>query len=147
MSRRQGEKGYSLAELLVVLAIVALIAGLSLPLIRPKPKAIELQTIAQKIASSMRTVRSEAISSNLDKFISIDLQSRQYWYREKQKQAIPSYISLSLLSAREETIQSNVGRIRFFADGGSSGGKLVLKYKNQSVTIAIDWLTGAVTLE
>ena len=147
MRQRKGEKGYTLAELLIVLVIITLIVGMSVPLIRPKPKAIELQTIAQKIAATIRTVRSEAVAENLDKVISIDLKARQYWYKVQQKTAIPNHIALSLLSAREETIESDIGRIRFFADGGSSGGKLVLKHKQRSVSIAVDWLTGAVTLE
>jgi general secretion pathway protein H len=37
-------------------------------------------------------------------------------------------------------------RIRFFPDGGASGGRVVLQDTGGSATVHVDWLTGDVRL-
>ncbi len=53
---------------------------------------------------------------------------------------------ISFVSARQEQIDENTSAIRFFADGSSTGGRIVAQRKGKQVQIIVDWLTGDVTV-
>jgi general secretion pathway protein H len=46
-----------------------------------------------------------------------------------------------------EQLAANVVRVRFFADGSASGGKLVLRDGGRRATVTVNWLTGDVRVE
>ncbi len=139
--------GFTLIELLVVLAILALSVATVAPLIRPKPGVVDLKAHALKLVSQLRLAKSEAVTKNRETLFSINLKSGKYWISEKQKQEVPENISLTLMSALEERVSTSIGRIRFYPDGTSTGGKLVLRQAQRQQVLSVDWLTGAVTVQ
>jgi general secretion pathway protein H len=46
-----------------------------------------------------------------------------------------------------EQLAASVVRVRFFADGSASGGKVVLRDRGRRATVSINWLTGDVRVE
>ncbi|NUO73309.1 MAG: type II secretion system protein GspH, partial [Frateuria sp.] len=53
---------------------------------------------------------------------------------------------VSITSAREDQANATTGRIRFFPDGSSTGGHIVLQRGARRWQINVAWLTGAVSV-
>jgi general secretion pathway protein H len=53
---------------------------------------------------------------------------------------------LSITSAREDQPDGHTGRIRFFPDGSSTGGHIVLQRGARRWQVNVAWLTGAVSV-
>jgi general secretion pathway protein H len=121
---RDKEAGFTLLEMLVVIAIM----GVALLLItgygRPHSEAMEMQAGARAVAASMRAARGDAID-----------------------QGHPVAFTLPRLPASiTATIQAPAGCIVFAPDGSASGGRVVLDGPGQELAISADWLTGQVQI-
>ena len=58
---------------------------------------------------------------------------------------LPEDIALELFTARSELESDTVGRVRFFPDGSSTGGRITLSLAERRYMVDVDWLTGRVT--
>lgn len=142
------DRGFTLLELLVVLVIIGLTVSL-IPgfLLRDSPSAI-LDRAVGSVADGLRTTRSQAVLDNRENVFAIDVESRQF---RAGPSAIPVQIGgdipLQLLTAQSERSGETSGRIRFFPDGSSTGGRIVLGSADDRREIEIDWLTGDILVE
>jgi len=55
-------------------------------------------------------------------------------------------IALRLVTARKELSGNVSGRLRFFPDGSSTGGRIVLVNDGDRREIEVDWLTGKIIM-
>ncbi len=55
-------------------------------------------------------------------------------------------LELKLFTAQRDLVNDNVGAIRFFADGGSNGGRITLAAGERKFNVDVDWLTGRVAI-
>jgi general secretion pathway protein H len=136
-----------LLELLVVLAIVGLIAA-SIPgfLIRDN-KTIDLDNATRRIVEGLRSTQHAAVVENRHHLFGLDVDARQFLAAgAKAPVQLPPGLSLHFVSARQEQIGQSTGRIRFFPDGSSTGGRITLGLDGLSSVIDIDWLTGLVSV-
>ena len=144
---RQSEAGFTLLEMLVVLAITALVAGSALMLVNRRPPGLEIRANAYEIAAALRNARNQAILHNQETVVSVDVDRHQVW-----GDGTPVRVSLrkdfviDLVAAAKDYASSSLGRIRFFPDGSSTGGKITLTYGPQKAIIVVDWLTGNATV-
>jgi general secretion pathway protein H len=138
------QAGFSLVEMMVVLIILALIAGLGIPMLHvgrggknPSATALELQAMFQQ-------ARTNAISRGSTETVEFDLAKREVIYRTmKQIVRIPDNIQSSLLVGRELVATDGVSTLLFFPDGGSTGIKIILADGNKlPVNVVVPWLTG-----
>jgi prepilin-type N-terminal cleavage/methylation domain-containing protein len=65
-------RGLTLIEILVVLAIIALVTAIALPMVTGTSNA-EIRSAARQLASGLRLARSEAVSQRRETFLVIDL--------------------------------------------------------------------------
>jgi general secretion pathway protein H len=54
---------------------------------------------------------------------------------------------LQLTTTAAETVDEKRAFVRFYADGGSTGGRVTLKYKEHEYRIDIGWLNGRVAID
>jgi general secretion pathway protein H len=59
---------------------------------------------------------------------------------------LPGDLHLQLLTAESEIVNEDRGAIRFFADGGSTGGRVTLSAGERAYVVDVSWLTGRVTV-
>lgn len=138
-------RGFTLVEVLVVLAIMAFLAAVFMPLGARQRRHAELANDARRIAEALRLTRSRAILGNRALAFQVDV--RHALYRAGGAPvALPNGIHLALTTAQDETLNRAVGAIRFFPDGSSTGGGIALSSASGRYDVSVDWLTGAVTV-
>lgn len=60
------ERGFSLVELIVVVSIICIVAGVMVPQILTYMRNYEIQAAAQEVASSIQTARMKAVAKNVN---------------------------------------------------------------------------------
>ena len=141
------DEGTTLIEVLIVMAILALVAAVALPSVRLPDRAHSLRTIAADIAGRLRAARATAVAENREVAFAFDTETRAYAIEGAgPPQPLPPAVDLSITTAREFVRDAKDVKIVFFADGTSSGGAIKLTEAQQAVTITIAWLTAAVEI-
>jgi general secretion pathway protein H len=138
--------GFTLIEILVVLAILAFSFTLVAGYRPPWSRGLEIDATAAKLASELRLVRSEAIAANQPSAFELDAAGRRYRSGSDSPRALPGRMAVELLTIAGEQQGSVAGRIRFYPDGSSTGGRIVLAERGRRVAIGVDWLTGRVSV-
>ena len=142
----QASRGFTLVEMLVVLALVALMMAISLPYASQSRGARSLDAAAQIIASYLRNTQSAAIGSNRERQLLVDLKNGMISGPDDNRSyELPDKIGVELFTV-DNQIKEDRATFRFFPDGGSTGGKIVLSSGTNRREIAINWLTGAVVV-
>jgi general secretion pathway protein H len=143
---RAKEAGFTLVEMLVVLALVAVTAAVSLPYSLTGGEARKLDAFAQTVVAKLNAAQIKALSSNEDTVLRFDVARGLIVEAGPDPQtALPRGITLQVTTSKDEVILDRAA-IRFFPNGGSTGGTIILSKDDQNRIIAINWLTGAIKL-
>ena len=144
--RAAGAAGFTLIEILVALAIVAFSSVLVASYRPPWSSGLEIDATAARLAAGLRLVRSEAIAANRSVAFEFDLAGRRYRSGSAPPQSLPDRMAVELLTITGEQQSSAAGGIRFYPDGSSTGGRIVLTDGFRRLAIGVDWLTGRVSV-
>jgi general secretion pathway protein H len=141
------ERGFTLLELLVVLAIIGIVLAL-MPgfMLRGQP-GLRVDVAARGIADALRQARSNAMMQNRDQLFALDVE--EHLFRIGGQRApvqMDKNIEVAFQTARSETVSETIGQIRFFPDGSATGGRIGLTLDGQHVEVVVDWLTGLVSV-
>jgi general secretion pathway protein H len=148
LAPRAASAGVTLLELLIVLSIMAIVAALVLPMFGGGVSTGELKSAARQVAAGLRVARSEALATRRETRVVLDLEHRTFRIdRDASVHALPERLELKLFTAQSDLVNDKVGAIRFFADGGSNGGRVTLAAGARKYDIDIDWLTGRVAIQ
>src|SRR5262245_25717461 len=136
--------GYTLVELVVVLLILGAAMSLALPRLEGFLPQIKLKQTAREVVLALREAQRQAISSGAQTTVELDLGRRLL--RGPGTHALPldPRFGLQVTSAAAE--DSAAGRIDFFPDGTSTGGKLALAYGRRRYEVTVDWALGRAVL-
>ncbi len=148
MTGRKAEcDGFTLVELLVVLAIISLLLAFTPAAFNRMMPGLEVQSATRQLAASLRSARSAAIRDNTETTLTLDLEARIYRLDALgREQAIDEDIEVSMLTARSELEGEQTGRIRFYPDGTSTGGRVTFAGGGAAYDVLVDWLTGRVRI-
>lgn len=113
--------GFTLLELLVVVAVLALAATLIVPRLSTATGASAFAAATDRAMSELRLARGSAI--------------------QKQREQFVTAARLSELTGVDVAMTPADG-IRFSPDGSGTGGRVHLLAGDRQVHIAVDWLTG-----
>jgi general secretion pathway protein H len=143
-------RGFTLVELLVVLAIAALMLTAVPPLISAAFPGVELKAAARRTLSTLRLARETAIRTGADTALIVDVQERRLELSGFKTITLPSGLRLGLNAAQREMIDEQRGAIRFFPDGSSTGGVITLARRgaeaDSGYQVGVNWLTGRVRM-
>ena len=143
----RSSRGVTLLELLIVLALMAIVAGFVVPMFGGPISTSELRASARQLAAGLRLARSEAVSERRETFLVLDVAGKRFKVdREAAEHRLPSRVELKLFTAQNDLVSENVGSIRFFPDGGSNGGRITVASGERKFEVDIDWLTGHVAI-
>ena len=141
-----GERGFTLFELLVVLAILSLVVALGTPAFRRALPGLELKSGVESVAAQLREARALAIGRNAEVELVVNLDERSFRVADEPPLRLAPEIGINLLTAGQEIIAARIGGIRFYPDGTSTGGGITLALDGRHYRVAVDWLTGRVAV-
>lgn len=108
-------------------------------------EALELDRATRAMTDALRRTRNGAMLSHQEALFTLDVEGRSFRPGEGAvSQTLDPAIDLALIAARAETTENAVGGIRFFPDGSSTGGRIVLTLDRRQSVIEVDWLTGMI---
>lgn len=135
------ERGFTLLELLVVLVVMSLVIA-AVPIVMSGGLAgLELKAAAREVADTLRHARGRAIALNDDVVFAIDGATGRYAVTPGGRGGV-------LAEGTEVSVrpESAAGAVRFFPDGGSTGGRVTISRDGRRYELRIDWLTGQITV-
>ena len=130
-------------ELLIVLALVSLVAGIATVFFVNALPASKLGATARDISSTIRTARTMAQTNNKPQVVTIDLDSRHYGIEGRGDRDIPPGIYIKVLDPLAGEVSNGTYQMRFNAYG-AGGGTVIVWNSKKSVTIQVDPVTGPV---
>jgi general secretion pathway protein H len=139
--------GFTLLEMLAVLAILGLVAALTIPTLRRPPDNLRLEAATRTLASVLRLSRAQAITRNADVVLTIHADRRIFGSSTGLTIELDQEISVEMIFAAPLRRGRAAGAIRFFRDGTSSGGDIVLTLNKRRTRISVNWLTGEARLD
>jgi general secretion pathway protein H len=144
---RRWSAGFTLLEILVVLAILGLAIALAVPVISRAMPSLELKTTARSVAAALREARGLAIADNREVVVTVDLDNRLLSTGSGGKAVgLGRHLGISLYTAAEELIDAGAGSIRFFPDGTSTGGRVRVFLADRKYDVVVNWITGGVSI-
>lgn len=130
---RSNPGGFTLLELVLVLFLMGLIAGLVLPFVVSTLERVKLQSEARQIVSALQFARSEAITQKTLFTFNADINKNQYWLAiPKQKEVtqtknLDETVKIRDYQGTEETVSDGTFIINFYPRGNSSAGTIHLQ--------------------
>lgn len=175
MKRATRAAGFTLIEALVVLALMATAFALFAGALVGALPGQQLRDATHRLAAEMRATRARAVATGVDQSFIVDTQART-WRSGPSEGAIDDAganpgaslpgskpanprgnahrsgefddaLALGATVAREEQPGPGIAAIRFFADGSSTGGRVVVRRGGAAWRVDVNWLTGAVRVE
>lgn len=143
----EGQSGYGLVEMLVVLAIIATSLAGSLYMAGGFKRGQRAMDAAMQVEQAMRRARAAAVSTGQVQRISIDLVEPSAKL-EGDEQLIVKDVKLAALVGRELAPSPAQVDILFWPDGHSTGLSLTLTGMRGNVArLDVNWLTGLTRIE
>ena len=136
------ESGFTLFELIVVMAIMAFVVSALPNVYRTVVAGYEVRQFANDIANAARQLRLQARETGRKYHIAIDTQA--------DTMVIPGFSLLvpddvSLLFEPPQALHlNNVEGVDIYSSGANSGGRLLLSKGQLELAVVFDWASGAV---
>ncbi len=145
--RMKKTSGFSLLEMLLVMAIIAAASLLAAAVLTGGIDRMRLQSSAKQIAANLRYTRTQAIATGQPQKFLIDPRAHVWQAPNGRDGDIPEKLGVVFTGARDIQERAGEGAILFFADGASTGGRVQLKVERAAWNIDVAWLTGEVTVK
>jgi general secretion pathway protein H len=140
-------RGFTLVEVMVVFAIMALVMAVVPVAYGRMQSATQYREVVRGMISGMRVARQQAILTGRDTVFSIDMDQRLYRAEGSRAQPIPENIDVRATVAEGEVADRRFD-IRFLPSGGASGGSVdVARASGTGVRLRVDWFSGRVEQE
>ena len=146
--RKKFLTGFTLFELLIVISIIMIVLGLSMPLFRKTFSDIKLSATVSDIVSLMRYAQERAIVQGVVFRLNFDTEKGEYWLTKAKQEDSKSMVTFENvpgkfgrhLSVSEDLtlVGLEASSIDFYPDGEISQGKVTLNNTNKkSSTITV----------
>jgi general secretion pathway protein H len=147
MNTGRGTEGYSLLEMLAVLAIFAMLAAAMFNAAVLRRPGETIHTVARSILHLVSSQSLRAIASGQTARVNVDIAGHKITADGSNLEiSVPLQLKLTALTGAELLEQDEIGIIEFYSDGSSSGGEISLvNAAGASRAIRINWVSGAIT--
>jgi general secretion pathway protein H len=136
--------GFTLLEMLAVILLVGVAAAAVSISVTQGLASARVRAASSEVAGALRAVRAQAIVRGQDQNFDVDTQANSYRNVKQQDVRLPKGMRVSITSAKEDQPNDHTGRIRFFPDGSSTGGRITLQSGKREWHVNVSWLTGQV---
>ena len=129
------------------MVIIALVMGLVATSLSRSISGAEARAATRKVVASLRYTRARAVIDKTEQVFLVNTEERSYVAPGRKQVNLPEGVDVTITTARSELTSEDVAGIRFFPDGGSTGGHIELTINDREYRINIAWLTGEASLE
>ena len=133
------QRGFTLLEMLVVILLIGIAAGLLGLGVRQGLQVAKERRVVAQMVEALRATRASAIVSGQAARTQFDLQGRSFQAPGRASQHWPAQLQVTLHGAEQAGTA-----VVFYPDGSSTGGNLLLANGSRRWRIDIGWLTGSV---
>lgn len=142
-------RGFTLVELLVVFAIVALLVGLMPIAFERMRDGAEYRDTVRTVASELRLARHRAMVEGRTLSFVLDLDQGVFGLSDGSVwHPVPKSLRVRAVVAGTEMHGAGKAVIRFLPSGGATGGSIEVTRASEAGTrLRVDWLSGRVTYE
>jgi general secretion pathway protein H len=141
------ERGFTLLEMVGVLALIAMMAAVLLPLIPRHTSRSRLQAYALQTAALLKADRNTAIRRGVDVATLVDATGRSIRSGATADMVqIPDDVRFEALLPQTCNRRQALSTISFFASGMSCGGAIALTRLDAGYEIRVNWLTGRIEI-
>jgi general secretion pathway protein H len=145
MPQSDAESGFTLIEIVCVLAIIGLLAALVLPAIPRATSQARLAGYAVEVAALLKGDRNAAIRNHAQVATSLDAERRIVISGSTASVVeIPADVTFEALLAQRCGDRRVGATIEFFPSGASCGGVIAIARQGVRYQIRVNWLTGGV---
>ena len=144
---RRGENGFTLLEMVCVLAILAMLAAIVVPVLPRGTSRARLESYAIATAALLKADHDAAIRRGTQIVTQVNAASRLIRSGATDRVVtIPSDVNFdALLAARCDKYPAR-STIHFFSSGMSCGGVIALTRPGFGYEIRVNWLTGGIEI-
>jgi len=144
---RPTERGFTLLEMVCVLALVAMMAAVLLPLFPRHTTRSRLQAYVLQTAALLKEDRAAAIRRGTGVATLVDPGSRVIRSGANADMIrIPEDVRFEALLPRTCSQRQALSTISFFASGMSCGGAVALTRADVGYEVRVNWLTGRIEI-
>lgn len=137
-------RGFTLFEMLAVILLIGIAAAaVSIPVTQGLASA-RVNAASGELAAALRWTRAQSIVKGESLALEVDTSASTYHAPGKPVVRLPRDMRVAITSAREDQANATTGRIRFFPDGSSTGGRITLTRGDRQWHVNVAWLTGAI---
>lgn len=136
------EAGSTLVELLVVLAIIALAAGIAVPGLMQKYKTQDLAAFTDDLANRLRLARTLAIATSRPQRIQFNIETGTIRFGSSIERHLPPDTAMTITTGLETTSSDHQATLTFLSNGGASGMEINLQSPAKNFVVDVHWLTG-----
>jgi len=170
MKKRAGSlstPGFSLVEMLVVIALMGILTALIAPGFYKKLPGVRLKTATKKTVAVIRYARNQAVSRKKPFWLVIDKKKNQLTLSDKPLKhpdgfteeaasdspapkvyVYPEGVMIGKLVVGDKEVKDSEGAFIFYPNGSCNGGEILLGIDQDRVyNITIDFLTATATIE
>ncbi len=141
------ENGFTLLEMVCVLALIAMMAAVLLPFIPHQTSRSRLQAYALQTATLLKADRNAAIRRGVDVSTLVDTAGRAIRSGATADTIrIPDDVGFNALLPQTCNRRAALSTISFFASGMSCGGAIALTRLDAGYEIRVNWLTGRIEI-
>src|SRR5579863_2323736 len=144
---RASQRGFTLLEMVCVLALIAMMAAVLLPFIPHQTSRSRLQAYALQAAALLKADRNAAIRRGVDVATLVDASGRSIRSGASADMVIiPDDVRFEALLPQTCNRRPALSTISFFASGMSCGGAIALTRLDAGYEVRVNWLTGRIEI-
>jgi general secretion pathway protein H len=141
------QRGFTLLEMVCVLAIIAIIVAVLLPSIPRQTSRARLQAYALEAAALLKSDRAASMRDRIEVTTLVDASGRMIRSGASPASVrIPDDVDFEALLPRRCQNRPIFSIISFFPDGMSCGGAIMLSRADLRLEIRVNWLTGRIDI-
>jgi len=137
-------RGFTLLEMLAVILLIGIAAAAVSISVTQGLASARINAASSELAGALRATRAQAIVRGQEQNFDVDTRADTYRNVKQQDVRLPKGLRLSITSAKDDQPNDHTGRIRFFPDGSSTGGRITLQSGKRQWHVNVSWLTGEV---
>ena len=155
MTLRTGRKGFTLIEMLVVMAIIAMLLGASIPFTSNFGRGLRIKTSSRAVLETLRVAKSNAIAKRKKYSVVFDVDNKEYWIEDfedkpcEKKHRLPAAVEFASKDKNSDPISFQDDRVIFYPTGRlEEGGSIdIMDKQGTAKTIFIIGNTGRISID